>query len=324
MRTKIISLVLLLVAIGMFVQCKGNDDGNQKENDATKTEITKTEITKAEVTENDEAVKTDSTSKKEKLTKVLTKRKKGQHADDIVILTPAFIKAVQKYRELGSFSDGLAAVLSEHGWGYINTKGELVIPDTIQAKWVGPFSEGIAFAIDYENYSFIDTKGRTVLTCEKDGASAYEDCDGWGTFSDNMPCYINGKLEVMKMDGAIEDTIHGVTKYKFDVFDNCGNKTTVYQTLDCEEIPDENDTPSLYTIFEEEGKSEYQQWYGIKDSKGRIVIPAKYNDIGCYSNGVFLVGLCENDEPNPSHWGYVDLKGNDTFPKNVKKRCRRR
>ena len=304
MRTKIISLVLLLVAIGMFVQCKGNDDGNKKESDGTKTEVT----------ENDEAIKTDSISKKEKLTKVLTK-KEGPHADDIVILTPAFIKAVQKYDELGAFSEGLAAVRRDEGWGYINTKGEEVIPANIEVTCVGRFSEGLAFAYDSYYFYLIDTEGKIVIKSERDKRETliWEECDGEYNYTENMPYYINGKLYVSGAH-SIEDTIHGVTKSKYNVFDNCGNMTTEY----IDKIPEDK------RIKEEESCRV------IKKAKEKIIESAQYDFIQDYSNGVFIAGFVDEhvleDEYTftPLYWGYVDLKGNDTFPKKVKKRYRKR
>ena len=59
--------------------------------------------------------------------------------EDIVELTPNFIKAIEKYDQLGLFSEGLAAAYKGEKWGYINTKGEEVIPTTIEAQCVGRF-----------------------------------------------------------------------------------------------------------------------------------------------------------------------------------------
>ena len=79
------------------------------------------------------------------------------------------------------------------------------------------------------------------------------------------------------------------------------------------------------------------KYYGIKKGN-EIVISDKYDfiesefgDIVHLSNGVFLVGLYEfgdkysvtkNSDDVITHYGYVDLKGNDTFTEAVKKRCK--
>ena len=85
---------------------------------------------------------------------------------------------------------------------------------------------------------------------------------------------------------------------------------------------------------------------GLKDSVGNVIISAKYDDIGnkewfdaevdneyqynaCVSNGVVLVVLYEPNEDfyveleskQVKHYGYADLKGNDTFTEHLKYLC---
>ena len=89
--------------------------------------------------------------------------------DAIVELTPEFIKAIEKYDQLGIFSEGYAAVRKGDRWGYINTKGEEVIPCNIDASCVGPFSEGLAFVdnneiVGHEQiFSVIDFNGNVIF-----------------------------------------------------------------------------------------------------------------------------------------------------------------
>ena len=78
------------------------------------------------------------------------------NAEDIVELTPNCIKAIEKYDQLGLFSEGLAAACKGEKWGYINTKGEEVIPTTFEAQCVGRFSEGLAFVLTYDGFTVID------------------------------------------------------------------------------------------------------------------------------------------------------------------------
>ena len=69
---------------------------------------------------------------------------------------------------------------------------------------------------------------------------------------------------------------------------------------------------------------ETTQLRGVKDSNGKIVVPAKYFDIAtdnngnaAFSNGVFNVQLLEITPSRPEgaivHYAYADLNGNDTF-----------
>ncbi len=240
-----------------------------------------------------------------------------------MVLTPEFIKAIQGYDEIGVFSEGLAAVKKDGKWGYINTKGEVAIPITIDTNYgVGRFSEGVAYVVDEDrSYGFrlIDTNGKTVFTSEEGEGTAI-DCDH--IESAQLPYYVNGKMYLFSSRSGY-----------YIVFDNCGNKVDSISMDKAEDwIQKElgKNNKNNYTAKYEEGKGE--NWYiTVKDSKGKIVIPAKYDYvqesyyysdgyINC-QNGVFLVGFIDENEDaeNPTYWGYVDLKGNDTFSKDIKK-----
>lgn len=231
--------------------------------------------------------------------------------DAIVELTPEFIKAIEKYEQLGIFSEGYAAVRKGDRWGYINTKGEEVIPCNIDASCVGPFSEGLAFVdnneiVGHERiFSVIDYNGNVIFKGKNylNESTMIE--------SHDLPCFINGKICIPTYD------------YKYDY--KCYNKQgKILKTT--------NEKP--YFISQKKGvgyvsfyiKSGDRMIFGIKDSSNNIIIPAKYDNVACDnpSNGVFFVALDEASEPyDESHWGYVDLKGNDTFSDEIKQRCKK-
>ena len=54
-----------------------------------------------------------------------------------VKLTPEFCQAVQQYDVVQTFYDGMAAVLKNGNWGYINTDGKEVIPCQIPMQFLG-------------------------------------------------------------------------------------------------------------------------------------------------------------------------------------------
>lgn len=304
MKTRTITMVFLMLITALFVQC-GTKNGSEPEQTASIT-----------TSSNQDTI----IEKKQKvLTKVLTKEK-GEHADDIVVLTPEFIKAIQGYDEIGVFSEGLAAVKKDGKWGYINTKGEVAIPITIDTQYsVGRFSEGVAYVVDEDrSYGFrlIDTNGKTVFTSEEGEGTAI-DCDH--IESAQLPYYVNGKMYLFSSRSGY-----------YIVFDNCGNKVDSIEREEGDKWIQKELGKNNYTAKYEKGKGE--NWYiTVKDSKGKIVIPAKYDYvqesyyysdgyINC-QNGVFLVGFIDENEDaeNPTYWGYVDLKGNDTFSKDIKK-----
>ena len=59
------------------------------------------------------------------------------------------------------FKEGLAAVKTDNGWGFVNTKGQLVIQDKYSD--VTAFSEGLAMAKDLYGWSIINNKGEVVI-----------------------------------------------------------------------------------------------------------------------------------------------------------------
>ena len=255
----------------------------------------------------------------------------GNGKDAIVKLTPKFANAIQKYEKLGSFSEGLAAVMRDGKWGYINTKGDEVIE--CQYERVGNFSEGLSFVYksDDESFSVINANGKETFK----GKCGFSYFLGSGVpdevWDDILPYYKNGKLFVPYGE-------------KYVVYDNKGNKIS---EVDIETDLDSQNTQALpYMIFaKENGDDDFQyNTVGLKDDNGAELIPAIYDGIGNVglgerinaSNGVLLVVLDEIGEDviegygggfdsseTKRHYGYVDLKGNDTFSKDLKEKCQK-
>lgn len=72
------------------------------------------------------------------------------------------------------FSEGLAAVRVDDRWGYINTKGEAVIPT--QYEQAGAFNGGLAaIQNDQGLWGFIDKKGKVVIKPQFEDAMAFNE-----------------------------------------------------------------------------------------------------------------------------------------------------
>ncbi len=243
--------------------------------------------------------------------------------EDLVELTRTFLNAIEKYNQLGMFSEGYAAVLKNEEWGYINTKGEEVIPAAINAACVGRFSEGMAFVLgkDYSDFRIINTEGKTVFK----GKCSF-DCMQYD--SEQMPYFKNGKIYVDKILN---------NQYKCEIYDKLGKKTGTVDWEEGERFYKEGN--GEYTIF----KNTQNDEVGLKDPSGNIVLSAEYSSINGlskgktdFNNGVVLAVLCEVDvdeedyndyggilrEGSRYFYGYADLKGNDTFTAEQKRRCR--
>lgn len=240
--------------------------------------------------------------------------------EEIVQITPDFIKNIKAYDDLCGFSEGLAAVCKNGKWGYIDTKGNEVIHP--KYMYAGKFSCGIAVVVEncglytrYAKLTFIDREGNVIskLTNMNLRCIAYE---GDGTMFFECDIFKDGVISVLQGigngDKVEEDGVY---------VDTNGNKVGKPST-------DEKAIDIDYTVFkdEETGKN------GVKEKAGNIVIPAKYFEIDCshvecgeqnwidvpnISNGVVRVSIDDSredgDEKHLHFIGYADLKGNCTI-----------
>ena len=111
------------------------------------------------------------------------------------------------------FSEGLAAVLKKVGddylWGFINTKGDLVINPMY--PWTGRFNSGLApVCVGTSKYNcsigFIDTKGKFVINPQYEYFDMYDSEDSWGNYPQHG--FFEGLARVMvnKKIGYIDPT----------------------------------------------------------------------------------------------------------------------
>jgi hypothetical protein len=76
--------------------------------------------------------------------------------------TPGGLIFEGKLLSIYPYSEGLAAVKTDKGWGFINRNGNFVIGPGY--RWVSSFSEGLATACDAnENCGVINAEGKTVI-----------------------------------------------------------------------------------------------------------------------------------------------------------------
>ncbi len=257
----------------------------------------------------------------------------------IVEITPEFIKAIEKYDQLGCFSEGYAAVKRNGKWGYINTKGEEVIPATIDAYCVGRFSEGLAFVALTKDadFSVINTKGETLYWV-KQNLRFYDEYTSGSPESDDMPYFIDGKLyiQILKDGSSFE--------YKYQVCDKDGTKLSEIDKDAMREVY-KRALNHNYLVYSTEGGEDSFGKDGLKDSNGNVLISPVYGNfthesdgesiIAYVSNGVVGVQLIEYeedymittgrqmiDEAIKCYYGYADLNGNDTFSDELKRKCR--
>jgi len=93
-------------------------------------------------------------------------------SDRVGFATVAGNKIGETYIDAELFYDGLAAVEKESKWGFIDVKGEEVIPPRFES--VGSFREGFAPVEIDGHWGYIDRNGKIVIEPSFDGASGVE------------------------------------------------------------------------------------------------------------------------------------------------------
>ena len=235
---------------------------------------------------------------------------------DTVEITPEFIAAVHQYDELYPFSEGLAAVKKNGKFGYINTKGELVIP--CQFRYASGFVDRTALvAIDKgKPYCILDRNGKITTTkyiFNSENSNSDAEC-----YSEP---YWN-KEDIRRYEGI----------YSLSTSNGNGKCVDVFINEDLQEVNEsKNVSPRVlphdnkYTVFSRSSKDIYGddvEMKGLKDKDGNVVIPAEYNYLEPGDNGVVVVSIFVEDAE--SHHGnntpegrdfyaYFDLNGYSTF-----------
>ncbi|WP_430906636.1 WG repeat-containing protein [Maribacter sp. 2-571] len=239
----------------------------------------------------------------------------------------------QKRRLFGSANEGFIKHYdpTTKTFGFINTKGETVIPHAYKA--VGDFSEGLAFFRNEENlYGFINNNGETVIPAKysKQPYSFFNDRarvlskDGyWG--------FINGKDQLV-----IDATYKFATNFyknhalvRTDQFssilliDTDGNvihafdknlkidfqeQANIHQTLGLNAEYFTHINPVLKQLVDfGKGIFTFKNKSGLVDSKGNVVLDFNYKSLKDYNNGLMLAII--TTENNKEKHGLINEQG---------------
>lgn len=263
---------------------------------------------------------------------------KKTQAEPTVVLTEQFANKIRKYDKLGNFHDGFALVQRNGLWGYIDTKGDEVIPCIYKGTEYGnygfDFSEGMAVIIDKNGkYGYINTKGEIVIKPQFQQA---------GSFSESVASvYLDGKLNFIDKDGKYIEALSNKFIWDFNINRNLPQfKNGVCEVHIPAKEPSEGVFADIIYIDKEGNQVEkpkesskkdlYVRYYegdkvGYKDSIGNIIVQAKYTTLGDFSCGVAVATLEYGQRGHGMEewysddyvgiYGYVDLYGHETFTK---------
>lgn len=242
-----------------------------------------------------------------------------QSKSESLEITPEFVKAIQRYDKIDVFSEGLAAVRRDNKWGYINLKGEEVIPCQFSDKFPpGQFSEGLACVVDERNpkeelwncrIGFINKDGEFVISGDYFSETPSLGTV-WGDISHKLPSFKDGKCAVYSKAVYNEEEVWENSN-KIILIDKEGNKESAPDSI-CDKM-------ILYMPFPNVDDVLSRKNFELKDAYNGYCISVYRDTIVCDNDAKLVnwVILDKNDYPYNTHERsyqyFVDNKGNSTI-----------
>ena len=193
-----------------------------------------------------------------------------------------------RYEQFRPFSEGLAAVMQNDRWGYIDRSGRVVIPFKYE-RTLG-FSCGLAAVSVDGQWGYIKKEGGIIIVPQFAGASVFR--------NDRARVNIGGtnyrgrRYHAHYGDGKQYWVLDGAWRY----IDKSGQ---FISDLKFDKAMDFRDGMAAFQIF----------WKcGLKDSAGRIVLPAEYDKF----DTKFIAGMAK--VKSRGRWGFINDFGKLVLP----------
>lgn len=195
------------------------------------------------------------------------------------------------------FSNRFALVWTDHGAGFINHQGLMVISPNQSFEGTRSFSEGLATVAGHGKFGFIDKTGRLVIEQRFDEA---------GSFSEGL-----ARVYVGDLSGYIDKTGSVIIQPRFQTSDNSnfseglaavgvGEKMGFINRTGRVVIPAIFD--AAYPFSEGLAHVTMNDKDGFVDKSGRLVIAPRYELAGDFSEGLAPVRI-------EGKYGYINQAG---------------
>ena len=205
----------------------------------------------------------------------------GEKESTEIIITPEFSEAIRKYDQLEAFHNGMAAVGKNGKWGYINHRGEEVIPCQFDSEKEyysedysygvsHPFSEDLAVVRLNGKWGVIDKKGNVVVH--------------YGKYEGIYDCH-DGMLLVWSEGKRYMLNKRGEMAFDISEYEECHS----FNEGLC--------------FVKKDGK------YGYIDTNGNLVIPCEYTSANSFMEGKAIVNYSERG------FTCIDKQGNVLYTK---------
>jgi hypothetical protein len=208
-----------------------------------------------------------------------------------------------QFDEATNFEDGLAVVSRDEKYGVLSRAGNFLVTPCFDYVW--NFSEGLARFRVGEKIGFIDLAGKIAIEPSFD--CAWEFAEGLA------PVQIDGSWGFITKEGqfSIEPAFYSAHCFSLGTaevedwegpgpyrIDRTGARVSY---VDTKENPTSERGPQLERAYR-------AGLWGFEDQSGKLVIPAVFQSVGDFSNGLARVA---NEE---SLWGYINSKGEIVIP----------
>ncbi|CAM3880111.1 WG repeat-containing protein [Pseudomonas wadenswilerensis] len=175
------------------------------------------------------------------------------------------------------YHEGMAAVRINNKWGYMDRKGQLVIPTLY--KRPGPFSDGLAgVCLTYSECGYIDTRGRTVVPFD------YDWVEGFDEAKDGLTVVAKGNLF-----GMINRKGEQVIPLRFS---------------------SRPITEKGYVLLNDSASKKS----GLMNTSGKVVLPFEYDGFAYNTWGGRLINDNLLSAAKEGKWGFIDLNGKVVLP----------
>lgn len=244
-----------------------------------------------------------------------------------------------QYDYAEEFSEGLACVMKNGKFGFIDENGKYVIQPVYENAT--SFSEGLACVKRYGLFGYIDKKGNTTIPFEFDDAKSFS--EGFATVEMNgkwgyidtagkimIPC-IYHSAKAFSNDRAIVEISDKLLNWEYDIIDKTGNIISsqhYYLISNYSEglAPVQITKHGKWGYIDKSGEiviqCQYDEAFGFNlglarvrigtklgfiDKSGAIIIPCQYTNLGNFSEGL---SVAEKE----GKYGFIDREGTTIIP----------
>lgn len=209
---------------------------------------------------------------------------------------------------IGSFNEGMAMVMKNGKWGYIDKNLMVVI--RAQYDEASDFKEGLAVVGNNGKYGFVDKSGNVVIPLQYDYAASFseglavvEKDELWGYIDTkgNAVIPIEYIFEVYDFSEGLAAVIGENDDYKYSFIDKSGKVVIPPRFIHYDNMGAAPFSEGLAAVYDEHGK------YGYIDKNGALVIPIQFEQASLFSEGMAAVS-------KDGKWGYINRNGDMVVP----------